>query len=107
VAGKAAGARRPGPDVDRRQHDQVPPGHREPKPPTAGRSQLPSVDLDRWLDQVADFFARPEPRLLLKQMTVGLLSSLRTKNGWTLVAVCGAREPGTDPDLPVSGILGS
>jgi len=39
-------------------------------------------------------FARPEPRVLLEQMTVGLLSPLPKKNGWTLAEAAGHTHPG-------------
>jgi len=51
-------------------------------------------ELDGWLDRVAGVFARPEPRELLEQMTVGLLSPLRRKNGWTLAEAAGHTHPG-------------
>lgn len=54
----------------------------------------PFADLDRWLERVADVFARPEPRLLLEQMTVGLLSPLPAKNGRTLAEHAGHGRPG-------------
>ena len=51
-------------------------------------------ELDSWLARVAPVFARPEPRLLLQQMTVGLLSPLPKKNGWTLAEAAGHTHPG-------------
>lgn len=51
-------------------------------------------ELAGWLDRVAGVFARPEPRDLLEQMTVGLLSPLPKKNGWTLAEQAGHTHPG-------------
>jgi SRSO17 transposase len=51
-------------------------------------------ELAGWLDRVAGVFARPEPRQLLGQMTVGLLSPLPKKNGWTLAEQAGHTHPG-------------
>ena len=51
-------------------------------------------ELAGWLDRVAGVFARPEPRELLWQMTVGLLSPLPKKNGWTLAEQAGHTHPG-------------
>ena len=51
-------------------------------------------ELAGWLDRVAPVFARPEPRELLRQMTVGLLSPLPKKNGWTLAEQAGHTHPG-------------
>ena len=51
-------------------------------------------ELAGWLDRVAPVFARPEPRDLLRQMTVGLLSPLPKKNGWTLAEQAGHTHPG-------------
>jgi len=51
-------------------------------------------ELARWVDRVAPVFARPEPRELLQQMTVGLLSPLPKKNGWTLAEAAGHTHPG-------------
>jgi SRSO17 transposase len=51
-------------------------------------------ELAGWLDRVAGVFARPEPRELLRQMTVGLLSPLPKKNGWTLAEAAGHTHPG-------------
>jgi SRSO17 transposase len=51
-------------------------------------------ELAGWLDRVAGIFARPEPRELLWQMTVGLLSPLPKKNGWTLAEQAGHTHPG-------------
>lgn len=51
-------------------------------------------ELARWVDRVAPVFARPEPRELLQQMTVGLLSPLPKKNGWTLAEQAGHTHPG-------------
>ncbi len=51
-------------------------------------------ELAGWLDRVAPVFARPEPRELLRQMTVGLLSPLPKKNGWTLAEAAGHTHPG-------------
>lgn len=51
-------------------------------------------ELAGWLDRVAGVFARPEPRELLEQMTVGLLSPLPKKNGWTLAEQAGHTHPG-------------
>jgi len=51
-------------------------------------------ELAGWLDRVAPVFARPEPRELLGQMTVGLLSPLPKKNGWTLAEQAGHTHPG-------------
>jgi SRSO17 transposase len=51
-------------------------------------------ELGGWLDRVAGVFARPEPRELLWQMTVGLLSPLTKKNGWTLAEQAGHTHPG-------------
>jgi SRSO17 transposase len=53
-----------------------------------------TLELARWLDRVAGVFARPEPRELLWQMTVGLLSPLPKKNGWTLAEQAGHTHPG-------------
>ena len=51
-------------------------------------------ELAGWLDRVAPVFARPEPRELLRQMTVGLLSPLRKKNAWALAEQAGHTHPG-------------
>jgi SRSO17 transposase len=51
-------------------------------------------ELAHWVDRVAPVFARPEPRELLMQMTVGLLSPLPKKNGWTLAEQAGHTHPG-------------
>ena len=51
-------------------------------------------ELRWWLDGVAPVFARPEPRMLLEQMTIGLLSPLPKKNGWTLAEQAGHAHPG-------------
>ena len=51
-------------------------------------------ELAGWLDRVAPVFARPEPRELLRQMTIGLLSPLPKKNGWTLAELAGHSHPG-------------
>jgi SRSO17 transposase len=51
-------------------------------------------ELAGWLDRVAPVFARPEPRELLRQMTIGLLSPLPKKNGWTLAEQAGHTHPG-------------
>lgn len=51
-------------------------------------------ELAGWIERVAPVFARPEPRELLWQMTVGLLSPLRKKNGWTLAEAAGHTHPG-------------
>jgi SRSO17 transposase len=51
-------------------------------------------ELAGWLDRVAGVFARPEPRELLEQMAVGLLSPLRKKNAWTLAEQAGHTHPG-------------
>ncbi len=51
-------------------------------------------ELTGWLDRVAPVFARPEPRELLRQMSVGLLSPLPKKNGWTLSELAGHTHPG-------------
>jgi len=51
-------------------------------------------ELAGWLERVAPVFARPEPRELLEQMTVGLLSPLPKKNGWTLAEQAGHTHPG-------------
>jgi SRSO17 transposase len=51
-------------------------------------------ELAGWLERVAPVFARPEPRELLRQMTVGLLSPLPKKNGWTLAEQAGHTHPG-------------
>jgi SRSO17 transposase len=51
-------------------------------------------ELDGWLDRVAPVFARPEPRELLRAMTIGLLSPLPKKNGWTLAEQAGHTHPG-------------
>ena len=53
-----------------------------------------AVELAGWVDRVAGVFARPEPRELLEQMTVGLLSPLPKKNGWTLAEQAGHTHPG-------------
>ena len=53
-----------------------------------------TAELGWWLDRVSPVFARPEPRVLLGQMTVGLLSPLRKKNGWTLAEQAGHTHPG-------------
>jgi len=51
-------------------------------------------ELAGWLDRVAGVFARPEPRELLEAMTVGLLSPLPKKNGWTLAEQAGPTHRG-------------
>jgi SRSO17 transposase len=56
--------------------------------------QVWTWELGRWVDRVAGVFARPEPRVLLEQMTVGLLSPLPKKNGWTLAEAAGHAHPG-------------
>ena len=53
-----------------------------------------TAELGWWLDRVSPVFARPEPRVLLEQMTIGLLSPLRKKNGWTLAEQAGHAHPG-------------
>lgn len=53
-----------------------------------------TVELSGWVDKVAGVFSRPEPRLLLEAMTIGLLSPLRKKNGWTLAEHAGHTHPG-------------
>jgi hypothetical protein len=51
-------------------------------------------ELAGWVDRVSPVFARPEPWELLQQMTVGLLSPLPKKNGWTLAEQAGHTHPG-------------
>ena len=53
-----------------------------------------TAELGWWLERVSPVFARPEPWVLLEQMTVGLLSPLRKKNGWTLAEQAGHAHPG-------------
>ncbi len=53
-----------------------------------------TAELSEWVGRAAGVFARPEPRVLLEQMTVGLLSPLRKKNGWTLAEQAGHTHPG-------------
>jgi SRSO17 transposase len=53
-----------------------------------------TVELAGWLERVGGVFARPEPRELLRAMTIGLLSPLPKKNGWTLAEAAGHTHPG-------------
>jgi hypothetical protein len=43
-----------------------------------------TAELSGWVDRAAGVFARPEPGVLLGQMTIGLLAPLRKENGWML-----------------------
>lgn len=52
------------------------------------------LELGVWGARVADVFSRSEPRALLEQMTLGLLSDLGRKNSWTLAAAGGHAGPG-------------
>jgi SRSO17 transposase len=53
-----------------------------------------TAELSGWVGRAAGMFARPEPRVLLEQMTIGLLSPLRKKNGWALAEHAGHTHPG-------------
>lgn len=60
----------------------------------AQQVQAWTVELSGWVDKVAGVFSRPEPRLLLEAMTIGLLSPLPKKNGWSLAEHAGHTHPG-------------
>ncbi|MEJ2578987.1 MAG: transposase [Kineosporiaceae bacterium] len=53
-----------------------------------------AAELSGWVNRVVGVFARPEPGVLLEQMTIGLLAPLRKKNGWTLAEHAGHTHPG-------------
>jgi SRSO17 transposase len=58
------------------------------------RVEVWTAELSGWVDRAAGVFARPEPGVLLGQMTIGLLAPLRKKNGWTLAEHAGHTHPG-------------
>ena len=50
---------------------------------------LVAVELDRVHEQIADRFARAEPRARVREYVSGLVAGLERKNGWTLAERAG------------------
>jgi hypothetical protein len=54
---------------------------------------LVAGELDQFLGQIADRFARAEPRARVRRYVSGLIAGLERKNGWTLAEQAGDLSP--------------